>query len=82
MGTKRIITYNIVLCQVTDKFLMLFLCFNSYHPKSAAMSSEGFHYKRGAAQLFSQPTHTINPSKFSDEEVIFFPHPTPNKYSL
>ncbi|PVD38213.1 hypothetical protein C0Q70_00824 [Pomacea canaliculata] len=39
-----------------------------YHPKSAAMSSEGFHYKRGAAQLFSQPTHTINPSKFSDEE--------------
>ncbi|GFN87244.1 E3 ubiquitin-protein ligase mgrn1 [Plakobranchus ocellatus] len=39
-----------------------------YHPRDPTMSSEIFHYKRGAGQSFSQPTHTVDPSKFSDEE--------------
>ncbi|XP_059168403.1 probable E3 ubiquitin-protein ligase MGRN1 isoform X2 [Physella acuta] len=31
-------------------------------------SSETYHYKRGAGQNFNQPSHTIDPSKYADEE--------------
>ena len=33
------------------------------------MNSETFHYKRGANQIFSQPTHFVDPSKFQEEDV-------------
>ncbi|CAG5132039.1 unnamed protein product [Candidula unifasciata] len=39
-----------------------------YHPRDTSMSSETYHYKRGAGQNFSQPSHTVDPSKFPDEE--------------
>lgn len=39
-----------------------------YHPRDPSMSSETFHYKRGAGQSFNQPTHLLDPSRFSDEE--------------
>ncbi|CAL1530612.1 unnamed protein product [Lymnaea stagnalis] len=39
-----------------------------YHPRDSSLSSETYHYKRGAGQNFAQPSHTIDPSKFSDEE--------------
>lgn len=42
-----------------------------YHPKHTAMSSEPFHYKRGIAQVFSQPAHLLDPSKFAEEEWQF-----------
>ncbi|XP_074649365.1 putative E3 ubiquitin-protein ligase MGRN1 isoform X2 [Tubulanus polymorphus] len=42
-----------------------------YHPRDSAMNSETFHYKRGANQTFSQPTHVIDPSKFSEEELQY-----------
>nr|KAG5703182.1 hypothetical protein BaRGS_027347 [Batillaria attramentaria] len=35
------------------------------------MSSEPFHYKRGVGQVFSQPAHIIDPSKFPEEEWMF-----------
>ena len=40
-----------------------------YHPADPTMNSETFHYKRGANQVFCQPTHVIDPSKFPDEDV-------------
>ncbi|GFR58746.1 E3 ubiquitin-protein ligase MGRN1 [Elysia marginata] len=39
-----------------------------YHPRDPTMSSETFHYKRGAGQSFNQPTHLLDPSKYSDDE--------------
>lgn len=44
-----------------------------YNPKNAAMNSETYHYKRGANQTFSQSTHIIDPSKFSEEEWQYNP---------
>ncbi|XP_067670967.1 E3 ubiquitin-protein ligase MGRN1-like [Haliotis asinina] len=43
----------------------------SYHPKDPALSSQTYHYKKGAGQIFSQADHIIDPSKFSDEEWVF-----------
>jgi len=45
----------------------------TYNPKDATMNSETYHYKRGANQTFSQTTHIIDPSKFSEEEWQYNP---------
>ena len=42
-----------------------------YTPRDAALSSDTYHYKTGANQLFSQSSHLFNPSIFSDEELIY-----------
>ena len=47
-----------------------------YHSKQPSLCSEGFHYKRGVAQVFSQPTHLLDPSKFAEEEVKRLPQCT------
>ncbi|KAK7005205.1 E3 ubiquitin-protein ligase MGRN1 [Biomphalaria glabrata] len=39
-----------------------------YHPRDSSLSSETYHFKRGAGQNFNQPNHFIDPSKFPDEE--------------
>jgi len=45
----------------------------TYNPKDASMNSETYHYKRGANQTFSQTTHILDPSKFSEEEWQYNP---------
>lgn len=45
----------------------------SYTPKDSTMTSETYHYQKGANQLFSQPTHLFDPSQFSDEELSYNP---------
>ena len=42
-----------------------------YTPKDPSFSSETYHYKRGANQLFSQSSHVFNPLLFSDEELMY-----------
>ena len=42
-----------------------------YTPKDSSLSSETFHYKRGANQYFSQSSHVLNPSLFTEEELIY-----------
>ncbi|KAF6019226.1 hypothetical protein EB796_022467 [Bugula neritina] len=39
-----------------------------YAPKEVSLSSDSFSYKRGANQTFSQPSHVIKPSDFSQEQ--------------
>ncbi|XP_005112498.1 E3 ubiquitin-protein ligase MGRN1 isoform X2 [Aplysia californica] len=39
-----------------------------YHSKDSSMSSEIFHYKRGSGQSFSQPSHTVEPAKYPEED--------------
>ncbi|CAO1427125.1 unnamed protein product [Diamesa hyperborea] len=43
----------------------------SYAPRDTSLKSETFHYQKGASQMFSQPTHTFNPSLFSDEDLLY-----------
>lgn len=35
------------------------------------MSSETFHYKRGANQQFCQMSHVFDPSKHTEEELLY-----------
>ncbi|XP_064462852.1 E3 ubiquitin-protein ligase MGRN1-like isoform X2 [Ornithodoros turicata] len=42
-----------------------------YTPRNSSMSSETYHYKRGTNQQFSQTSHIIDPSGYSDEELNY-----------
>jgi hypothetical protein len=44
-----------------------------YHPRDPEMNSDTFHYKRGANQTFSQPTHLLDPNQFSEDEWKYSP---------
>ncbi|ENN71682.1 hypothetical protein YQE_11606, partial [Dendroctonus ponderosae] len=43
----------------------------TYVPRDPQLSSETFHYKKGANQQFCQPTHVFNPAKFSEDELQY-----------
>lgn len=43
----------------------------TYVPKDPLLCSETFHYKKGANQQFCQPTHSFNPAKYSEEELLY-----------
>ncbi|XP_048757856.1 E3 ubiquitin-protein ligase MGRN1-like isoform X4 [Ostrea edulis] len=45
----------------------------TFQTRESSLNSEVFHYKRGANQLFSQTTHILDPSKFTDEEWQYDP---------
>ncbi|XP_054268657.1 probable E3 ubiquitin-protein ligase MGRN1 [Macrosteles quadrilineatus] len=44
-----------------------------YCPKDPSLTSETFYYKRGTNQLFSQPAHIFDPSRYTDEELSYNP---------
>lgn len=41
----------------------------SYIPKDNSLQSETVHYKRGVCQQFCLPSHTVDPSEWTEEEV-------------
>jgi len=43
----------------------------SYQTRDAALTSETFHYKKGASQVFYQPTHIFNPSLFPEDDLQY-----------
>lgn len=43
----------------------------TYSPRNAEMSSETYHYKRGANQQFQQVSHIFDPSLHSEEELCY-----------
>lgn len=43
----------------------------SYIPRDPSMTSETFHYKRGANQQFCQMNHIFDPSKYSEDELLY-----------
>ncbi|NWS29294.1 RN157 ligase, partial [Polioptila caerulea] len=43
----------------------------SYTPRDNSLQSETVHYKRGMCQQFCVPSHTIDPSEWSEEELGF-----------
>nr|XP_021397361.1 E3 ubiquitin ligase RNF157 isoform X2 [Lonchura striata domestica] len=43
----------------------------SYTPRDNSLQSETVHYKRGVCQQFCVPSHTIDPSEWSEEELGF-----------
>ncbi|CAH1399245.1 unnamed protein product [Nezara viridula] len=44
-----------------------------YTSRDPSMTSETFHYKKGANQLFSQPSVIFDPSKYTEEELLYYP---------
>uniref|UniRef100_A0A8C3PVR6 E3 ubiquitin-protein ligase n=1 Tax=Chrysolophus pictus TaxID=9089 RepID=A0A8C3PVR6_CHRPC len=43
----------------------------SYVPRDTSLQSETVHYKRGVCQQFCVPSHTVDPSEWSEEELGF-----------
>ena len=43
----------------------------AYLPRDTAMTSETFYYQKGPSQVFSQPTHIFQPSKYSDDDLSY-----------
>ncbi|XP_072943431.1 E3 ubiquitin-protein ligase MGRN1 isoform X2 [Epargyreus clarus] len=44
-----------------------------YYPRDPTMTSQTYHYKKGANQQFCQILHVFDPSKFADEDLAFSP---------
>ncbi|KAF9416458.1 hypothetical protein HW555_006219 [Spodoptera exigua] len=42
-----------------------------YYPRDPAMSSQTYHYKKGANQQFCQISHVFDPSKHPEEDLIY-----------
>lgn len=42
-----------------------------YLPQDSSLKSETVHFKRGVCQQFCLPSHSVNLSEWSDEEVRF-----------
>lgn len=47
----------------------MFRC--SYIPREPSLTSETYHYKRGANQQFCQMNHVFDPSKYSEDELLY-----------
>lgn len=43
----------------------------TYLPRDTVTTSETFYYQKGPSQIFSQPAHIFNPSKYSDEDMQY-----------
>ncbi|GIY49731.1 e3 ubiquitin ligase Rnf157 [Caerostris darwini] len=43
----------------------------TYHPQDASLNSETFHYKKGINQQFSQTSHVFDPSKYTEEMLLY-----------
>ena len=56
---------------VKDVFNMKDSCLShfSFNSKQPSITSDTFHYKRGAGQVFQQSSHVLDPSMFEDEDV-------------
>ena len=50
-------------------FISIFYLCCRYNAKEKSMTSDTYHYKKGANQTFSQTSHVVEPSKFPEEEV-------------
>lgn len=42
---------------------------DSYVPRDSSLQSETVRYKRGVCQQFCVPSHTVDPSEWTEEEV-------------
>ncbi|XP_055343945.1 E3 ubiquitin ligase Rnf157-like [Paramacrobiotus metropolitanus] len=43
----------------------------SYTSRDTSLNSEKFYYKAGANQLFNQVSHVFDPSRFSEDELLY-----------
>lgn len=45
----------------------------SYYPRDPSMTSQTYHYKKGANQQFCQISHVFDPSKHPEEDLLYNP---------
>jgi Zinc finger, C3HC4 type (RING finger) len=43
----------------------------TYLPRDSATTSETFYYQKGPSQVFSQPAHIFQPSKYADDDMQY-----------
>lgn len=60
------ILHELEECRSADPFLSPR---DSYVPRDTSLQSETVHYKRGVCQQFCVPSHTVDPSEWTEEEV-------------
>lgn len=58
---------------ISEQTLFFFLQICRYSPRDPTLTSETYYFKRGTNQLFCQPTHVFDPSRYTDEELLFNP---------
>lgn len=44
-----------------------------YYPRDPSMTSQTYHYKKGANQQFCQISHVFDPSKHPEEDLLYNP---------
>ncbi|XP_050663597.1 probable E3 ubiquitin-protein ligase MGRN1 isoform X2 [Leptidea sinapis] len=42
-----------------------------YYPRDPSMTSQTYHYKKGANQQFCQISHVFDPSKYPEEDLVY-----------
>lgn len=57
---------------MVDGSALCLLYIDRYLPQDSSLKSETVHFKRGVCQQFCLPSHSVNLSEWSDEEVRFF----------
>lgn len=66
---KRIQSNNRLM---VDGSAICLLYIDRYLPQDSSLKSETVHYKRGVCQQFCLPSHSVNLSEWSDEEVRIY----------
>ncbi|KYO31197.1 E3 ubiquitin ligase RNF157 isoform X2 [Alligator mississippiensis] len=79
--SKAKVRYNVEFTFDTDARLAITIYYQateefqngiaSYIPKDNSLQSETVHYKRGVCQQFCLPSHTVDPSEWTEEELGF-----------
>ncbi|KAF3424905.1 hypothetical protein E2986_06996 [Frieseomelitta varia] len=78
---KKSSRYNIEFtfdCDVRCAITIYYFCTEeittkgvTYIPRDPSMNSETYYYKKGANQLFSQTSHTFDPTAYSKEDLLY-----------
>ncbi|KAK0160884.1 hypothetical protein PV328_008246 [Microctonus aethiopoides] len=80
-GDKKSTRFNIEFtfdCDVRCAITIYYFCTEevttkgvSYNPRDSSMTSEVYHYKRGANQQFSQTSHVFDPTQYNEEDLLY-----------
>ncbi|GBP66593.1 E3 ubiquitin ligase RNF157 [Eumeta japonica] len=80
-GLNKGVYYNIEFtfdCDVRCAITVYYFCTEEvtpsgvvYYPRDTSMTSETYHYKKGANQQFCQLLHVFDPSKYPEEDLLY-----------
>ncbi|CAH0554419.1 unnamed protein product [Brassicogethes aeneus] len=79
LGTNTLFNIEFTFdCDVRCAITIYYFCTEEMTPngvmyvsREPTLTSETFHFKRGANQQFSQPSHIFNPAKYYNDELLY-----------